>query len=103
MKKPTRVKILDTWVPIIYTYEIHDKHRGEYCCEQKEIHIHPDEPFREIKSTVLHEIIHAIFDIAKPKVKLTREQEEKIVLAIEQGLAPIINFKRDKNHWVYKD
>lgn len=60
-----------------------DELHGCFCPETLTIHV---SKHSDIKSTLLHEMVHAILHVTGCSSRLTNSSEESIVTAIEYGL-----------------
>jgi len=89
---------------IPFTFEYVDKisHEGEHVSgltqgSDRKISValaeNPTEELR--KSTSFHEIVHAVLYVTGQSELLTNEQEEALVIALEHGLMPHLEFKPD--------
>lgn len=86
-------------VPFKITYpakvDKRDKHVGESDGVNRTIKVKKsltDDPKR---STILHEIIHSILYVSGQSERLTEEQEEALVLALEHGLDPLYELREE--------
>ena len=99
--KPTQVEILGVPIKISYFDDEECDTFGFYFPQTQEIKLKIDKNYR---STLLHEIIHAVFDIAGITNLVSGKVEETIVSALEMGLKDLVKlntsskkFKRQNN------
>ena len=95
-KAPTR-DILE--IPVLgHTFTIEESTTlsegvyGETLGHERKIHIRAGLSDEDRHSTIIHEIIHAVFHITGWTDKLDAE-EEGLVMALEHGLSPLVQLK----------
>lgn len=67
---------------------------GEFCCSTAEIRVNKavHHTPQEVHQTVIHELFHAVFKMSGLENIIPVKQEEAIVSALENLLAPILVF-----------
>ena len=94
-KWPRYIMISGVKVNIKYTskimYDGDDELYGAFCPDTMTIHISKRS---DIKSTLLHEAVHAVLHISGCAERLTNSAEEAIVTAIEYGLRDYFSFQK---------
>lgn len=91
LKKWSVVPISGYDVKIIYT-DLGLALYGEYNPNNRTIYLNTNKKCHWTHATLLHEIIHAIFDINGVSVLLPKKYEEMIVVVLENALKPLIRF-----------
>lgn len=85
-------------IPFKITYPVKvdkkDKHVGESDGVGRTIKIKKGLADEVKTSTILHEIIHSILYVTGQSERLTDEQEESLVLALEHGLHPLYELRK---------
>lgn len=86
-------------IPFKITYPVKvdkkDKHVGESDGVARTIKIKKSLTDDVKSSTILHEIIHSVLYVTGQAERLTEEQEEALVLALEHGLHPLYELKEE--------
>ncbi len=99
MKKPRQFKSMDVMgIPHQFTWtreEMREDSKtdmGETREESRTINVNSEQHLSStgIEGTVLHEIMHAVLDVSGHSSALDDKTEESLVLALENGLHPII-------------
>ena len=90
MRKPSKISILGQEIKIVYKDILDDNCCGLFHPDTMDIEIKKDKYWR---STLIHEIIHAILCISGATELVTDKIEEALVCAIESGLKDIITLK----------
>lgn len=95
-KKTTRDPLEITVLGHVFTVEesttLSDGTYGETHGHERKIYLKAGLSDEERESTLLHEVIHAVFHITGWTDKLESE-EEGLVMALEHGLAPLFKVK----------
>lgn len=97
MAKPNRVNIMGTEFTVKYA-KLSGGDMGETKGNARIITIDPKLRGEELKSTTIHEIIHAILHVtgqAEILASYGEHVEESLVVALEHGLTPMIELKLD--------
>ena len=93
-KWPRFIMLSGVKVAIKYTskimYDGDDELLGAFCPDTMTIHI---SKHSDIKSTLLHESVHAVLHISGCAERLTNSSEEAIVTAMEYGLRDYFTFQ----------
>lgn len=99
------IYILGIWVGVDYLDELDiPDTNGTYCAADKTIHIHTDQTAKELHKTLIHEIVHALFDITGINHFVPKRAEEAVCCMVEH-FADWIRFDRDSDslRWEKKD
>jgi len=88
---PNHVMILGKKVKITFT-DLEDD-QGKFNRDDLEITIDISTPPNQLKTTLIHECIHAILDIGGMSYRMGCREEEAFVRLLESGLEDLITFK----------
>lgn len=105
MPIPNKILVRDNWITVKKTINIYvdgKSANGSYCGDPEAV-IEVDESQKEQKQigVVVHEIMHAIFDIDPASAFFDDKQEEAVCRMVEQHLGPLVVFNKrtDKLKW----
>lgn len=90
MRRPKKIKIGDVEYRIEYPRKVRDGILGEIHFADQLIRV---EDNAQWFATLFHEMVHAAFHISGRNKKLSIRQEEAIVLALEELLAPLLKLR----------
>jgi len=91
-KLPGSIRILGINFHIDYTTDMDKSDYGETIIEERSIKININKPKHTWRSTLRHEIFHAILGITGQSERMGNEEEEGIVIALENGVDNLMDF-----------
>lgn len=89
---PDSIVVLSKKFEIQYTTDMNKDEYGETDLELKIIKINANKAKHTWRSTLLHEIIHAILGICGQGTRMESNEEEGVVIALEHGLEGLVDF-----------
>ncbi len=95
MDKLTKLNIMGTEFSISYG-KLPNNELGETIGVERKIRISNKLSGEQLKSTIIHELLHAILYITGQSERLDHDFEEAIVIALEHGLTPLVDLRVDK-------